>query len=285
VTEPRIATYLGIGAGQIPPEAYFHTMRTLPDSCDWSWQEMEPHGFDATYLGVPVYEGSYRYAGITFVPSWGGDMFEALMPDLFVPEETWGPDSWGRNHPATVAAQIEHGLHDAGYGYWGFSPASDPFGEYMAWGVDAMGMDTDGYPSDVEHTTYDAGFGACRPAGDTHPDYGNGVVTPHAAFLALPYAKGPVLDNLARLKADFDAYGPGGFYDAIAVGSGTVAKRYLSLDQAMIMGAIGNELGNDVVRKAFVTPQFERAIRPLLAQETFNVPARQPLAQLAGTAS
>jgi hypothetical protein len=279
VTEPRIATYLGIGAGQIPPTAYFDTMRTLPDSCDYAWQEMQPHGFTTTHLGRQVYEGSYRYRGITFVPSWGGDMFEALMPDLFVPEAAWGPASWGRNHPATVAAQIEHGLNDAGYGYWGFSPASNPAGGYAVYGVDAMGMDTNGYPSDVQESRYDAGFGDCRPPGPA-PDYGDGVVTPHAAFLALPYAKGPVLDNLARLKRDFAAYGPGGFYDAVNVGTGQVATRYLSLDQAMIMGALGNELARDVIKRAFVTPRFERAVRPLLARETFNVPARQPLPQL-----
>jgi hypothetical protein len=279
VTEPRIATYLGIGAGQLPPTAYYDTMRTLPDTCDYAWQEMRPHGFTTTHLGRDVYEGSYRYRGITFVPSWGGDMFEALMPDLFVPEAHWGPRSWGRNHPATVAAQIEHGMHDAGYGYWGFSPASDPAGGYAVYGVDAMGMDTDGYPSDTQQTRYDAGFGDCRPPGPA-PDYGDGVVTPHAAFLALPYAKGPVLANLARLRTDFDAYGPGGFYDAVNVGTGAVAKRHLSLDQAMIIGAIGNELARDVLKRAFVTPAFERAVRPLLARETFAVPAHQPLRQL-----
>ena len=281
VTEPRIATYLGIGAGQIPPTAYFDTMRTLPDTCDYSWQEMQPQGFTTTHLGREVYEGSYRYRGITFVPSWGGDMFEALMPDLFVPEETWGPNSWGRNHPATVAAQIEHGLNDAKYGYWGFSPASNPAGGYSVYGVDAMGMDTDGYPSDVQGSKYDAGFGDCRPAGPA-PDYGDGVVTPHAAFLALPYAKGPVVDNLAKLKRNFAAYGPGGFYDAVNVGTGQVATRYLSLDQAMIMGALGNELAGNVIKRAFVTRDFERAVRPLLARETFNVPARQHLPQLGG---
>jgi len=281
VTEPRIATYLGIGAGQIPPAAYFHTMRTLPDTCDYAWQEMEPQGFTVEHAGVPVYEGSYRYRGITFVPSWGGDMFEALMPDLFVPEERWGPNSWGRNHPATVAAQIEHGLGDAKYGYWGFSPASNPTGGYSAWGVDAMGMDTDGYPSDLQGGKYDAGFGSCRPPGPPAV-YGDGVITPHAAFLALPYARGPVLADLAGLKKNFDAYGPGGFYDAVAVRSGTVAKRYLSLDQSMIMGAVGNALDRDVLRRAFVTPRFERAVRPLLAAETFNVPAGQKLPQLAG---
>jgi len=282
VTEPRISLYIGIAQGQIPPTAYFDTMRTLPENCDYSWQEMRPAGFTTTHLGREVYEGSYEYRGIRFVPSWGGDMFEALMPDLFVPEAQWGPRSWGRNHPATVAGQIEHGMNDAGYGYWGFSPASRPSGGYQEWGVDAMGMDTNGYPSDVERTSYDAGFAGCpdRPPVSTEPDYGDGVVTPHAAFLALPYARGPVLDNLARLKANLDSYGPGGFYDAVAVGSGTVAKRYLSLDQAMIMGAIGNELGHSLIKRAFVTPQFERAIRPLLARETFNIPADQPLPQL-----
>ncbi|MFF5077673.1 glucoamylase family protein [Actinoplanes sp. NPDC000266] len=281
VTEPRIATYLGIGAGQIPATAYYDTMRTLPDSCDYAWQEMKPSGFTTTHLGRPVYEGSYRYRGITFVPSWGGDMFEALMPDLFVPETAWGPRSWGRNHPATVAAQIEHGLGDARYGYWGFSPASNPFGGYGVYGVDAMGMDTDGYPSDVQGGRYDAGFGDCRPPGPAAV-YGDGVVTPHAAFLALPYAPGPVRANLARIKNDFPSYGPGGFYDAVAVRSGTVAERYLSLDQSMIMGAVGNHLAGDVLKKAFVTPAFERAVRPLLAAETFNVPAGQKLPQLRG---
>ncbi|GIJ43342.1 hypothetical protein Val02_02280 [Virgisporangium aliadipatigenens] len=274
VTEPRIALYIGIAAGQIPPTAYYDTMRTLPANCDYAWQEMRPEGFDTTHLGRPVYEGSYVYRNIRFVPSWGGDMFEALMPDLFVPEARWAPLSWGRNHPATVAGQIEHGLNDAGYGFWGFSPASRPSGGYQEWGVDAMGMDTNGYPSDVERSTYDAGFEGCRPPGPA-PTYGDGVVTPHAAFLALPYARNPVVDNLTRLRAAFDAYGPGGFYDAVAVRSGTVARRYLSLDQAMIMGALGNELANEDIKRAFVSAEFERRIRPLIGAERFNVPPQR----------
>ena len=275
VTEPRIASYLGIAFGQIPREHYFATWRTLPESCDWSWQEQKPSGPTKTYLGVSVYEGSYTYRGIRFVPSWGGDMFEAMMPNLFVPEETWGPRSWGRNHPATVAGQIEHGLRDARYGYWGFSPAADPFGTYREYGVDAMGMDTLGYASDVERSNYDVGYGDCRPAGPA-PDYGDGVVTPHAVFLALRYAPRSAMDNLAKLKANLPTYGAGGFFDSVAVGSGTVARRYLALDQAMVLGSAGNALTNDTIRRAFVTPQIERALKPLLAIEEFNVPAHQP---------
>ena len=51
--------------------------------------------------------------------------------------------------------------------------------------------------------------------------------------------------------ASLTSYGEGGFYDAIAVKSGTVAKRYLSLDQAMVMGSLGNVYGRDAVRRYF----------------------------------
>jgi hypothetical protein len=51
-------------------------------------------------------------------------MFQELMPDLFVPEETWGAKSWGRDHSAYVRGQIAHGLNDAKYGQ-GLA-ASDP---------------------------------------------------------------------------------------------------------------------------------------------------------------
>jgi hypothetical protein len=270
VTEPRIASYLGIAFGQIPPEHYFATHRTFPASCDWSWLEQQPVGFNATHLGVPVFEGSYEYRGIRFVPSWGGDMFEALMPDLFVPEDRWGPNSWGRNHPATVRGHIEHGMNDAKYGYWGFSPSADPFGGYMVWGVEAMGMDPGGYPSDKERTNYDGGFGDCRPPGPA-PTYGDGVVTPHAVFLAMRYAPRAAVDNLARLKANLGAYGRGGFYDAVAVRSGTVARRYLSLDQSMVMGSLGNVLAHENIRRAFSSPDIQRRLQPLLAMERFNV--------------
>ena len=76
--------------------------------------------------------------------------------------------------------------------------------------------------------------------------------------------------NLANIQADFDSYGRGGFFDAIAVKSGKVARRYLSLDQAMIMGAIGNVLGNDVIRRGFSTAAVERRLRPVIGIEEFG---------------
>ena len=269
-TEPRIASYIGIALGQIPAKHYFGPHRTFPASCDWSWLEQRPVGFDATHLGVPVFEGAFQYRGLQFVPTWGGDMFEALMPAMFVPEERWGPKSWGLNHPAYVRGQIEHGLEDAKYGYWGFSPASDPRGGYMAWGVDALGMDPTGYPSDIEGTNVDLGYDGCREGQPPPASFGDGVVTPHASFLALPYAPGTAVENLRKMERDLDSYGPGGFYDAIAVRSNTVARRYLSLDQAMVLGPIGNALRHDSLRGYFGRGEVDRTIRPLLAIERFN---------------
>jgi hypothetical protein len=99
-SEPRMASYLGIAAGQVPPEHYFHLNRTFSPLCGvGDFQEMQPTGETRTYLGVDVYEGHYDYRGMHIVPTWGGDMFEALMVPLFVPEERWGARSWGVNHP------------------------------------------------------------------------------------------------------------------------------------------------------------------------------------------
>ena len=270
VSESRITSYLGIMTGQVPAKHYFAAWRTFPATCDWSWHEMQPVGVNRTYLGIEVYEGAYTYRGMRIVPGWGGSMFEELMPNVFVPEEVWGPRSWGENHPLHVRAQREHGLAEADYGYWGFSPASDPYANYREYGVDLLGMNPEGYFSDVERTNPDVGFGTCRPATNPSPDFGDGVVTPHAAFLGMMYEPAQAYANLARMEANLEAYGPGGFYDAVAVVSGKVAERYLSLDQAMVMGALGNVMANDVLQRAFSTAQVERALRPIIAMEEFG---------------
>ncbi len=269
VSETRITSYLGIATGQVPGKHYFASWRTFPSSDDWSWQESKPSGFDRTYLGIDVYEGAYTYRGMKIVPGWGGSMFEELMPDVFVPEAKWAPKSWGRNHPLHVRAQREHGMEEAGYGFWGFSPASDPFANYREYGVDALGLNPVGYLSDRENTNYDAGFGTVRPGLNPTPDFGDGVVTPHAAFLAMQHEPMAAFANLRRIERDLGAYGDGGFFDAVAVGSGTIARRYLSLDQAMVMGAIGNVMAKDVIRRSFSTKQVERRLRPVIGMEEF----------------
>jgi hypothetical protein len=273
VSESRIAGYLGIAKGEVPPQVVFGTHRSFPDSCDWSWTETRPVGFTRTYYGTPTYDGSLPYNGTLVTPSWGGSMFEALMPSLFVPEEEWAPGSWGANHPLVVDAQIHHGLVEAGYGYWGFSPANIPEGGYAAYGVDGIGSDPGGYPSGANDARVDHGWLSCgrQPQPDPPPSaYTNGVVTPHAAFLGLRYRPGAALADLERLERDFDIYTPLGFLDSVNVDTGKTSSSYLSLDQGMIMAALGNALGHDVMRRAFATSDVERALRPVIGVEEFN---------------
>ena len=181
-------------------------------------------------------------------------------------------------------AQIHHGLVDAGYGYWGFSPSNTPEGGYAAYGVDAIGMNPDGYPSNEDNTFVDHGFGTCpgRPAkADPPPSaYTNGVVTPHASFLALRYAPNATLANLSRLERDFTIYDKWGFRDSVNVQTGRVSDSYLSLDQGIIMAAIGNALGHDMLRRAFADRQVEHALKPVISIETFNAGPRDRAARL-----
>ncbi len=268
-TEPRIASYVGIAMGQIPELHYFGPWRTFPDACDWSWPEQRPIGVTRNYLGVDVFEGAYRFDDQLVVPTWGGSMFEALMTTLVVPEAEWGPDSWAVTHPLYVEAQIEFGLD--GYGYWGFSPASNPAGGYREYGVDAIGMEPNGYAADVDRLTIsDPGWPECGKAPVPQAGYGEGVVTPHAAFLALPFARDAALDNLEALAADFPGlYGRGGFKDSVNVTTGQVADRYLALDQGMVIAALANELTGGRFRD-HLGDTLEPSLAPLMAIEEFG---------------
>ena len=166
-------------------------------------------------------------------------------------------------------------MTEAGYGYWGFSPANKPEGDYGVWGVDGAGMDPNGMPSNEDATFVDHGFPGCpnRPAKPDPPPsaYTNGVVTPHAAFLALRYAPAATAANLRRLIRDFPGlYDRWGFRDSVNVQTGRVSDAYLSLDQGMIMAALGNALGHDVLRRAFAGRGLGRALRPVIGIERFN---------------
>ncbi|MFE0171422.1 glucoamylase family protein [Streptomyces sp. NPDC059002] len=243
-TEPRMASYLGIADGSIPSDHYWHLLRTMLPEHE---QEQRPEGAYVTVDGVRVWQGHYTHRGRKLVPTWGGSMFEALMVPLFVPEPEWSPRAWGITHDRYVRSQIEHGLIEEKYGYWGFSPANIPEGGYREYGVDAIGMQVDGYHS-------------------------LGVVTPHASFLALPHARGAAIDNLKALERDFGAYDETyGFRDSVDVRSGRVSDFVLALDQGMIAAALAQELRPGLLQAPFRTGGFAARVRPLLAKERFSI--------------
>lgn len=270
-TETRIASYVAIALGQVPAAHYFAPWRTFADTSTEP-QGARPVGEWQTYLGVRVFEGAYSYRGRRIVPTWGGSMFEALMPALVVPEEQWGPSSWGITHPLYVQAQIEFGLEEARYGYWGFSPAWSPEGGYREYGVAALGMDPSGYPADAARRSVRPSRvpGKTGDAAPARSDYGQGVVTPHAAFLALDFAPEATLDNLSALRRDFPGvYGPGGFKDSVNVATGQVAPLYLALDQGMVMAAITNALLSDRLQ-SYLAPTLRASLEPLMRMERFG---------------
>lgn len=240
-TEPRIASYIGIARGHLPPDHYYRMSRAAFGAANPSRVRM--------YADVPVAQGSLDYRGLRVVPSWDGTMFEALMVSLFVPEGEWGPQSWGINHPLYVRAQIDHGLNEARLGFWGFSASTDPDGGYHAFGVPGIGSWSRSNP----------------PAPGR-----SGIVTPHASFLALRYAPSEALANLRALASKFPVYSPYGFLDAVDVVSGRVSDCVLVLDQGMILAAIANALEGDTLRHAFSQGAVETAIRPLIATEHFD---------------
>ena len=227
------------------------------------------------YLGVKVFEGTYSYRGKRIVPSWGGSMFEALMVTLFVPEDVWAPKSWGINHPLYVRAQIEHGLEEAGYGFWGFSPAMSPRGGYEIYGVKAIGTDPLGYLS------YDIGRPAA--ASSSRPGYRSAdeprrrdtpCLVPRPALCPSRGDRQPpeAADHSSRSTATL------GFQDSVDVSAGVVSGCVLALDQGMIMAAIANELADDAMQHAFSDGQ-RRAVDPPPASPWKSSPRGQPAGQ------
>jgi hypothetical protein len=262
-SEARITSYLGISRGQLPQEHYFRMFRTFPEQL--GPQIQKPEGVIRDYLSVQVYEGTYSSRGSRIMPSWGGSMFEALMVTLFVPEDQWGPRSWGVNHPLYVRAQIQHGLDDARYGFWGFSPAASPRGGYQNYGVKGLGTSTEAYLS------YELGGPTLRTLSRNGPDrFNHGIVTPHASFLALRYAPHEAMENLRKLLTHFPVYSDLGFLDSVDVSAGVVCGSVLAVDQGMIMAAIANALADNAMQHAFSDGTVERAIRPLIAMEEFG---------------
>ncbi|KKI89852.1 hypothetical protein WQ54_22140 [Bacillus sp. SA1-12] len=238
-TEPRVASYISIGKGDVPKEHWWKMYRTMPK--EWDWQAQIPKGNDVQYDGVTVFEGHYEYNGVKFVPSWGGSMFEGLMPGIVFKEKELGTKALGLNNKRHVELQIAY-AKEKGYAAWGFSPAATPTG-YSEFAATPLG--TSGYKDGA-------------------------TVTAHATFLALDYAPEAVQKNIKALKG-FNMYGKYGFYDSVNVETGELAKAYLALDQGMIMVSIANFLNDGVIRDYFHSDPIGKKPEELLEKEVFSI--------------
>ena len=240
-TEARLGALIAIGKGQIPPSAWFNMTRTFPPGC--RWQTEQPIGVrNQDVLGPTVTSGYYRWRGVKFVPSWGGSMFEALMPTIVLDEMATAPHSLGRNGLAHAVVQQRYARRALGLPVWGLSPSATPGGDrYGEYGVHSLGS-----------------FG-----------YGPGPVTPHASALALAVIPHAALRNLQTLAMRYRLYGDFGLYDAVDPPTGQVAYKYLALDQSMLFLALVNYLDDDAVQRRFASDPIMERVLPMVAAEKF----------------
>ncbi len=239
--ESRLGSLIAIGKGDVPEAHWFRMARTLPAGC--TWQTATPQGRRVKSVRGHVFRGGwYAWRGTRYVPSWGGSMFEALMPTLVLDEARWAPESLGANDAAHVLVQRRFAREALGYPVWGLSPARTPLGDgYAEYGVKVLGT---------------LGYGA-------------GAVAPYAAALALAVDPAAAIADLRRLAARYAAYGEFGFYDAVDPLGGAVARVYLGLDQAMTLVAAANWLVPHCIQERFAADPIAARVLPLLGAERF----------------
>ena len=150
-----------------------------------------------------------------------------------------------------------------------------PEGGYTEYGVDALGMNPEGYPSNNDKTIVDHGFAGCgRDPQPDPPPVGIHERRGHAARRVPGAALGArrrCSRNLREPRARLRIYDKWGFRDSVNVQTGRGLGAYLSLDQGIIMAAIGNALAMTCCGDAFDDRKFRRALHPVIGIEEFGV--------------
>lgn len=238
-TEPRLGSYIAIGKGDVSADHWWKMYRTQPAKDNW--QSQTPKGEMRNYHGIDLFQGHYEYNGVKYVPTWGGSMFEALMPGMIMKEKELGKNGLGLNNQHYVNLQIAY-AKEKGYSAWGLSPAATPDG-YSEFAATPLGIS--GYKDD-------------------------GTVTAYASFLALEYAKQDVMENIKVLK-EMKIYGKYGFYDSVNLNTNRVTEAYLALDQGMIMVSVTNYLLDGIIRDHFHSNKIASEAEYLLSEEDFMI--------------
>lgn len=242
-TEIRATSLYAIGKGDVSRDHWWFLYRTPPKV--WKWQNQTPKGKRVTSKsGMDYFQGYYEKDGKKFVPSWGGSLFEYLMPTLVLKERELAPKGLGANNIAVSELHRDYALKEKGYPVWGISPASQTNGrgwQYSEFGVKSLAVK--GYPD-------------------------RKVITPHVGFLALDSIPESAISN-ARALLEFPIYGEYGYYDSISLRDNTVNPQYLALDQGMILVAIANYLQGGSIQERFHQDPVGQAAQDLLSEEDF----------------
>lgn len=227
-SEARLTSFWAIAWGQVAKRHWFQLARPLTDA-----------------------------AGTSVLLSWGGTMFEYLMPHLLLPD--YVATLVGESCRGAVDRQIECGSQ------W-----------RTPWGVSESAYNAFDAALNYQYQSFGVpGLGLKRGLGSER------VVAPYATALAARVKPREALENFARLR-ELGAEGDFGFFEALDFTSARLSDRdrpavvrcYMAHHQGMTLAALTNLLLGDPMVRRF---QAEPAIRAtdLLLQE--RLPRTAPL--------
>ncbi|HEU5219896.1 MAG TPA: glucoamylase family protein, partial [Gemmatimonadales bacterium] len=229
-SEARLTSYLAIAEGRLPQESWFALGRML-----------------ASAGGEPV------------LLSWGGSMFEYLMPALIMP--TYENTLLDQTCRAAVRQQIEYGESRGipwGMSESGFFAVDGQLNyQYRAFGVPSLGLKR-GLSEDM-------------------------VVAPYASLLALMVAPEPACENLQRLARN-GVLGQYGFYEAVDYTpsriprgqSRAVVRSYMAHHSGMGLLALGRLLLGRPMQQRFEADARFKATALLLQERVPKATAFHP---------
>ena len=269
VSESRIVDYIGIAKGQLPQKAYYGRWRTFPDTCDWRWQETQAASATTrTYFGVDVFEGALPVRGHAGHAVLGRQHVRGADAVAVRARGALGAALVGRQPPADGARADPPRPRRGRLRLLGLLAVEHARGRLRrlrrrrrsAWTRTA----TPPTRTTRSSTTASRAAAAARPSPTRRrrrTRTASSRRTPRSWRCAT--RRDAALANLARLARDFPGlYGKWGFRDTSTSTRGAVSDVYLSLDQGMIMAALGNALGDDVLRRAFADRDVERGAAP-----------------------
>lgn len=233
-SEARLASYLAISKGDVDVRHWFRLGRLCTQT-----------------------------AGQVSLLSWGGTMFEFLMPTLF--QRNYEGSLLHQSCQAAVARQQEYGRQHK-----------------LPWGISESAFGALAVNSDYNYRSFGVpGLGLKRGL------MRDMVISPYSTLIALELDPLGAISNLKRLIEE-GAQGGWGFYDALdysperlPVGRRRIVVRcYMSHHQGMSLLALGNLLMDGPTRRRFHAHPLGRAAELLLQERVPAIAARvQPHAE------
>jgi cyclic beta-1,2-glucan synthetase len=227
-SEARIASLVTIARNEVPPTHWLH-------------------------LGRPL----TQMDGSRALLSWGGTMFEYLMPTLLV--RNYSGTLLQRSCLAAVDGQIEYGQL-----------------KHVPWGISESGYYAFDGEQNYQYRTFGVpGLGFKRNLTEDL------VVAPYASLLALSLRPRQVIENIARLD-ELKMIGTHGFYESIdfsatrlPIGSPhAIVRSYMAHHQGMILLSLVNYLHDNIMVRRFHADPVMRSIEFFLQEK---VPYAAPL--------